>query len=138
CGSYADVKPLTAEVRSAIATIPPADRQMVAELELGRTEGAPASLAERLAAPALNLSGLAGGRAGGAGANVVGAMSQAYVDFRLVPAQTVERLERLVEAYIGSRGFYVIHADPDSATRRAHRKVIKVTWTGGYPAAKTA
>jgi acetylornithine deacetylase/succinyl-diaminopimelate desuccinylase-like protein len=137
-GFYADVKPLTAEDRKAIATIPPADRQLVLELELGRTEGAPASLAERLAAPALNLSGLAGGRAGGAGANVVGAMSQAYLDFRLVPAQSVERLERLVERYIASRGFHVVHADPDSATRRAHRKVIKVTWTGGYPAAKTA
>jgi acetylornithine deacetylase/succinyl-diaminopimelate desuccinylase-like protein len=32
----------------------------------------------------------------------------------------------------------LVHSDPDSVTRRAHRKVIKVTWTGGYPAAKTA
>jgi acetylornithine deacetylase/succinyl-diaminopimelate desuccinylase-like protein len=137
-GFYDDVRPLAPEDRRAIATIPPADRQMVAELELGRTEGAPATLAERLAAPALNLSGLAGGRAGGAGANVVGAMSQAYLDLRLVPAQSVDRVERLVEGFIASRGFYVVHADPDSATRRAHRKVIKVVWTGGYPAAKTA
>ncbi len=136
-GYYDDVKPLSAQDRSALATIPPADRQMIAELELGRTEGAPASLAERLTEPALNLSGLAGGRAGGAGANVVVPQSQAYLDFRLVPAQSVERVERLVEAHIKARGFHVVHTEPDSATRRAHPKVIRVTWTGGYPAAKT-
>jgi acetylornithine deacetylase/succinyl-diaminopimelate desuccinylase-like protein len=136
-GFYRDVRPLTAEDRKAIATIPRVDRGLEAELQLGRTEGAPAPLAERIMLPALNVSGLSGGRAGDGGANVVVPESQAYLDFRLVPDQSVERVEQLVEEHIARRGYHIVRAPPDSATRRRFPRVIMVRWAGGYRAART-
>jgi acetylornithine deacetylase/succinyl-diaminopimelate desuccinylase-like protein len=136
-GFYLDVRPLGPAERKAFATIPAADQQLVGELQLGRTEGAPALLAERLTQPALNLSGLAGGRAGDGGANVVVPQSQAYLDFRLVPDQTVRGVQQLVEDHIRKQGFHLVTTEPDSATRRAHPKVIRLIWSGGYPAART-
>jgi acetylornithine deacetylase/succinyl-diaminopimelate desuccinylase-like protein len=131
------VRPLSAEEKRAFASVPSAEAQLMDELAIGRTEGAPSSLAERIAAPALNLSGLSGGRAGDGGANVVVSASHAYLDFRLVPDQTVEAVTARVERHIAAQGFFITHAEPDSTTRRNHAKVIRVRWTGGYPAART-
>ena len=108
------------------------------ELRLGRTEGAPASLAERLTLPALNLSGLSGGRTGSAGANLIVPEAQAYLDIRMVPNQTPERVRAVVEAHVRGRGFEIVRSDPDSATRRAHPRLIKLVWGPGYPAVRTA
>jgi acetylornithine deacetylase/succinyl-diaminopimelate desuccinylase-like protein len=137
-GFYDHVRPLSTVERKALASIPPVEQELAGELRLGRTEGAPASLAERISQPALNISGLAGGRAGQGGANVIGAVSEAYLDFRLVPDQTVDEVERLVEAEIRAHGYFIVRTDPDSTTLRAHPKVIKVAWGAGYPAVRTA
>ncbi len=136
-GFYDDVAPLTDADRAAFRSMPAVEEQLAGELRLGRTEGAPAGLAEQLALPALNLSGLSGGRATGGGANVIVAESDAYLDFRLVPNQTPARVRRLVEDHFRRQGFQVVEAAPDSATRRRYPKIIRVVWTGGYGAART-
>jgi acetylornithine deacetylase/succinyl-diaminopimelate desuccinylase-like protein len=105
---------------------------------VGRSEGAPALLAEQLLKPALNLSGISGGRTGSASANVIVPEATAYVDLRLVPDQRPERVHQLVEDHILRQGFFIVHTDPDSATRRGHPRVIKIVWGEGYPASRTA
>ncbi len=136
-GYYADVVPVTSAERAAIRAIPAVEEQLKAELGLGRTENEPALLGEQLALPALNVSGLSGGRAHGGGANVIVAESEAYLDFRLVPKQTPARIQELVEAHIRRLGYAIVRTDPDSITRRARSKLIKVVWSGGYAAART-
>jgi acetylornithine deacetylase/succinyl-diaminopimelate desuccinylase-like protein len=94
-------------------------------------------LAEQLALPALNLSGVTGGQGGG-GANVIVPESRAYLDLRLVPDQKPERVRGLVEAHIRRLGYQLLTEEPDSATRRRHPRLIQVVWSGGYPAARTS
>jgi acetylornithine deacetylase/succinyl-diaminopimelate desuccinylase-like protein len=138
-GFYDDVRPLAAAERAAIAAVPAVEGQLQAELRLGRTEGGGgASLLERIALPALNVSGLSGGLTGPGSANLIVPEATAYLDFRLVPAQTPEGVRTLVERHLARQGFHVVHASPDSATRRAHPRLIRVAWGAGYPAARTA
>ena len=135
---YDDVRPFSEEQRNALAAMPRVDEQLKGELQLGRTEGGSALLAEQVSRPGLNLSGISGGRTGSAAANVIVPEANAYIDFRLVPDQRPERIRALLEAHLVKRGYHVVQEDPDSATRRAHPRIIKVTGDGGYPAMSTA
>jgi len=135
---YDDVRPIGAAERAALATIPPVEEQLLGELRLGRSEGAPASLGERILLPGLNLSGLSGGRTGSTAANVIVAEATAFVDIRMVPDQRPERVQTLILDHLRTQGFFVVSSDPDSATRRAHPKVVKAVFSAGYPASRTA
>jgi len=135
---YDDVRPFSEEQRRALAAMPRVDEQLKGELKLGRTEGGDASLAEQVSRPALNVSGISGGRTGSAAANVIVPEANAYIDFRLVPDQRPERIRALLEAHLVKRGYHVVQEDPDSATRRAHPRIIKMTGDAGYPAMSTA
>ena len=97
-------------------------------------------LLERLLLPALNIGGLSGGRTGAGGANLIGTESSAYVDFRLVPNQSPRRVRELVDAhFLAKSGWHVVHEVPDSATRAAHARIVRVDWSdSGYPANRTA
>jgi acetylornithine deacetylase/succinyl-diaminopimelate desuccinylase-like protein len=134
---YDDVLPFSPAQQAALSAMPAADRQMAAELRLGRTEGAGASLAEQASRPALNVSGISGGRTGAAAANVIVPEATAYIDFRLVPNQRPERVRALLAAHLAKRGYHVVVADPDSATRRAHPRLVKLSGEAGYPATST-
>jgi len=133
-----DVRPVSAAERTALATMPPVEEQLMGELRLGRSEGAPAALGERILLPALNISGLSGGRTGSTAANVIVAEASAFLDLRLVPDQQPERVKELIAAHLRKQGFYVVASDPDSAERRAHPKIVKATFSAGYPAARTS
>ena len=135
---YDDVRPVSDADRAAFASIPAVEDQLKGELRLGRSEGAPALLAERILLPGLNLSGIAGGRTGSAAANIIVPEATAYIDLRLVPDQRPERVRELVLAHLARQGFHVVGQDPDSATRRAYPKLVKVRWGEGYPAARTS
>jgi acetylornithine deacetylase/succinyl-diaminopimelate desuccinylase-like protein len=113
------------------------DGQIAADLRLGRTEGDGAPLAHQISRPALNVSGISGGRTGAAAANVIVPEATAYIDFRLVPNQRPERVRALLEAHVRKRGYHVVHEDPDSATRRAHPRIVKLSGERGYPAYAT-
>ena len=137
-GFYDDVRAPTAAEKAAIAAVPPVDAQLRTELGLAHTEASDAALLERLLLPALNIGGLAGGRTGAGGANLIGTETTAYVDFRLVPNQTPARIQRLVDDFLTKSGWYVVHAVPDSATRATHSRIVRVDWSdAGYPANRT-
>ena len=137
-GFYDDVRPFSEAQKAALAAMPKVDDQMAAELQLGRTEGTGASLVEQTSRPALNVSGLSGGRTGSASSNVIVPESNAYIDFRLVPDQRPERIRAMLKTHLEKLGYFVVTDDPDSLTRRAHPRIVKVTGDGGYPATATA
>jgi acetylornithine deacetylase/succinyl-diaminopimelate desuccinylase-like protein len=138
-GFYDDVRPLTAADRAAFATVPAVDSSLRPELGLARTEADNAPLAERLMLPALNVGGLSGGRTGAGGANLISTESSAYIDFRMVPDQTPARVRQLFETYLTKQGWHVVHDVPDSATRVAHARLVRISWSdSGYPANRTA
>jgi acetylornithine deacetylase/succinyl-diaminopimelate desuccinylase-like protein len=43
-----------------------------------------------------------------------------------------------VEEHLRRLGFFVVHGEPDAATRLAHGKVARLDWVEGYPGARTA
>ena len=136
-GFHDDVLAFSPAQRAALDAMPAVDSQVKANLRLGRTEGRGAPLADLVSRPALNVSGISGGRTGAGAANVIVPEATAYLDFRLVANQRPERVRALLEAHLAKRGYHVVHADPDSATRRRHPKIIKVTGDAGYPATST-
>lgn len=138
-GYYDDVAPITAAEREALAAVPPVEAQLAGELRLGRTEGgANATLSEQIALPALNVSGLSGGLTGPGSANLIVSRATAFLNLRMVPNQTPAKVRLLVEQHLTRQGFHLVTEEPDSATLRAHPKVIRVSWGSGYPPAKAA
>jgi acetylornithine deacetylase/succinyl-diaminopimelate desuccinylase-like protein len=133
---YDDVDPITPADRRALATVPPVDSAMRAELQLGATEAQNALLAERIMLPALNLRGIRGGNVGAAAANAIPTEAHASIDFRLVPRQTPARIRQLVEAHARTRGYFVVDHEPTPAERMAHSRILKMTWEMGYPATR--
>jgi acetylornithine deacetylase/succinyl-diaminopimelate desuccinylase-like protein len=132
-----DVRPLSAAEKAALQKAPPFDDEIRKELALGRTEGA-ASLNEQILKPALNLRGIAGGNVGEKASNSIPSEARASIDFRLVPDETPEHVQQLVEQHIAKQGFFIVRDTPDNATRMAHENLVKLKWGSGYPAARTA
>jgi len=136
-GFNEDVTPLNDIERDALAAIPNIDNDLKRELALGRTEGEGKSLNELILQPALNVRGIAGGHVGSQASNTISTEAQASIDFRLVPAQTLEKVRESVERHI-AQNFSIVHETPDAATRMTHPNVIKLVWGSGYPAARTS
>jgi acetylornithine deacetylase/succinyl-diaminopimelate desuccinylase-like protein len=133
-----DVRPLTAAEREALASVPPVEDELKGALQLGRTEGGSAPLAELILRPALNVRGLESGKVGAAAANAVPVEARASIDFRLVPDQTPAGVRTKLEGHLRALGYHVVSETPDAATRRAHPRLVKLEWGPGYPAARTA
>ena len=136
-GFYDEVRALTANERDALAATPHTDSDLQRELALGRTEGEH-QLAEQVLAPAMNLRGISSGHVGAEAPNAIPTEATASIDFRLVPDQTPESVQKRVEAHIAARGFFIVRDIPDAATRLAHPTIIKAVWGSGYPPARTA
>ena len=133
-----DVRALTPLERDALAATPQTtDEDLRKELSLGRTEGEH-QLAEQVLAPAMNLRGISGGHVGDEATNAIPTEATASIDFRLVPDQTPESVQKRVEAHLAAQGFFTGRDTPDAATRLAHPKIIKAVWGTGYPPARTA
>lgn len=136
-GFYDDVRPLTADERRALQTVPDVDSTLRHDLLIATSEANNARLAERILLPALNIRAFHAGSTANV-ANAIPTEATASVDFRLVPDETPERIKSLVEAQAEREGFYVVHENPDSATRRAHANVLWLSWEAGYPAQRSA
>jgi acetylornithine deacetylase/succinyl-diaminopimelate desuccinylase-like protein len=137
-GFYDDVTPLTDVERDALAAIPNIDDDLKRELALGRTEGEGKSLNELILLPALNVRGIAGGHVGELASNSISTEAHASIDFRLVPAQTPEKVRERVEQHITAQNFFIVRDAPDAATRMAHPNVVKLIWGSAYPASRTS
>ncbi|MBW7934418.1 MAG: M20/M25/M40 family metallo-hydrolase [Gemmatimonadaceae bacterium] len=137
-GYYDDVTPPTAKELAAVRSLPPVDSALRHELLLGGTEADNALLAERILLPALNLRGIRVGQVEGLAANAISTEAKASFDFRLVPKQTPERVQTLVEAHLKANGWYVTHAAPSEGERLSHRKVVRLTWGAGDEATRVS
>ncbi|MFL5579240.1 MAG: M20/M25/M40 family metallo-hydrolase [Gemmatimonadaceae bacterium] len=137
-GFQDDVRPLTAADRAAIRAMPPVDSVLANELALGRTEASPALLAERIAQPALNVRGIQSGAVGALATNAIPTEARASIDFRLVPAQTPERVRALVEAHLRREGWTITHDSATAELRRRTPRLVRLEWESGYPGVRTA
>ena len=136
-GYYDDVRPITPAEHKAIAALPPYDATLRRSLGLARTEANDALLAERIMLPAFNVRGLRAGGVRETGSNTIATVAYASFDLRLVPNQTPDRVQRLVEAHIRKQGYFVTHDTPTVAMRLQYPKIARVEWEpGGYPASR--
>ncbi|MBM3908145.1 MAG: M20/M25/M40 family metallo-hydrolase [Gemmatimonadetes bacterium] len=133
-----DVVPPTAAELAAVRALPPVDSALRHELLLGGTEADNALLAERILYPAINMRGMRVGQVENLAANAIATEAKASFDFRLVPKQTPARVRTLVEAHLRAHGWYVTHAPPTDAERRAHRKVVRLAWGAGDEATRAS
>lgn len=137
-GFYDDVTPLNDVERAALAEMPNIDDDLKRELALGRVEGEGKSLNELILQPALNIHGISGGYVGDQATNAISTDARASIDFRLVPAQTPEKVRERVERHVAGQNFFIVRDTPDNATRMSHPNVVKMVWGPGYPAARTS
>jgi len=124
--------------RAAIAAMPPVEAQLRQDLLLGWSEGAGATLPERLLLPAINLLGFSTGQVGAQAANAIPSRAEAVVGFRLVPDITPAGLRRLVETHLQEQGVALIDHEPSPEELLAGGKLVRVDWGEGYPALWTS
>ena len=134
---YKDTAPISAADRAAIAAAPAVDEDLRALFGLAETEAGNAPLAERILLPSLTIRGLASGGVGGDARNQITPSARASLEMRLAKGDDPEAMKDRVEAHIRARGYHIVRAEPDAATRRAHAKIAKVTRQSGYPAMRT-
>jgi acetylornithine deacetylase/succinyl-diaminopimelate desuccinylase-like protein len=132
-GYYDDVKPISPAERRAIAALPKYDSTLRAVLGMGHTEANDALLAERIMLPAFNVRGIRVGGVRETGSNTISTEAYASFDLRLVPNQTPEKVQKLVEDHIRKQGYFVTHDTVTTAMRLAHARVARVQWGAGYP-----
>ena len=124
-----DVRPLTPTEQEAIRQIPDVSSQLRQELGLARTEGEPEPVLLRITQPALNIRGIESGHVGEKAQNAIPTEARASIDFRLVPDQDPEKVQKGFESYVKNQGFFIVNDDPDLKTRLAHPRIIKLTWS---------
>lgn len=129
------VLPLTPEELNAIAASPRMDESLAKDLGIGKPETSD-RLELAIARPAINLRGISAGDVGDKARNAIQPSAQASIGLRLVPAQTPEYLQGVIEKHIEGQGFHIIHAAPTAEDRANHDRLARVDWPayGGYPA----
>ena len=137
-GFYDDVRPPTTVETEALSKIPNVEPALHREFEIGATEGSGKSLNELLMQPGLYLRGIVSGHVGAEASNTIPTEAHASIDFRLVPNETPESIKPLVERHLEAQGYTIVRQTPDTATRLAHPKIVKVDWGSGYPPSRTS
>jgi acetylornithine deacetylase/succinyl-diaminopimelate desuccinylase-like protein len=133
---YDDVRPISTAERKAIAALPEYDATLRRSLGLAQTEANDAPLAQRIMLPALNVRGIRVGGVRETGSNTIASEAYASFDLRLVPNETPDRVQRLVEEHIRRQGYFVTHDSVTLATRLTHPKIARLEWEHGYPASR--
>ena len=88
--------------------------------------------------PAIIIKGFEAGGTGERSRNIILPTATASLNLRLVPDQTPDEARAALEAHFRSQGFHVVYDEPTLAERRAHDKVLRVDWRGGYPAFRSS
>ena len=136
-GFYDDIRPPTAAEIEAISKIPNVEADLRREFEISSTEGNGKALNELLMLPGLNVRGIESGHVGALASNTIPIEARASIDFRLVPNETPESIKPLVERHLEAQGYTIVRQPPDTATRLAKPRIVKVAWGSGYPASRT-
>ncbi|WOJ95982.1 M20/M25/M40 family metallo-hydrolase [Congregibacter brevis] len=133
-GYLDQVTPISEAEQVAIAAIPSVDAQLQDALSLGRVEGAGERIEMTIMRPAINIVGFQAGGVDDQARNIILSKARASLDLRLVPVQTIDHVKQTIEAHFKNQGFYVTNNEPSEEILRNNPGVIKVDWTGGYPA----
>ncbi len=136
-GFYDSAEPVGTAAWEALARLPAWDRELMEELGLVRTEGAPASLAERLLLPSLTVRGLASGNVGARTRNVIPSTATAALGVRLVKGNEPDAMLDLIEAHIRRQGYHIVRDEPDLNARLQYPRIAKVEREHGYRAVRT-
>lgn len=138
-GFYQQVQPLSEAELAAISASPQMDSLLANDLGIKTPETAD-RIELAIARPAMNLRGISSGNVGAKARNVIPTSASASIGLRLVPAQTPDYLQAVIEKHIETQGFYIIHDEPTSAQRQQHDKLARIDWSrfGGYPAYRAA
>lgn len=123
---YDGIEPLSDMEKRAIAEAPDIDKELMRELWLGSTDGAPLKLADLITQPSLNIRGLASSRIGAQASNVIPMSATASLDIRLVKGMDPRRTQDCVVDHIRKQGFFVVDLPPSAEVRQAHPKVVWV------------
>jgi acetylornithine deacetylase/succinyl-diaminopimelate desuccinylase-like protein len=136
-GFYDDIRPTTAAEKDALSKIPNIEADLRREFQISSTEGNGKALNELLMLPGLNLRGIESGHVGAEASNTIPTEARASIDFRLVPNETPESIKPLVERHLEAQGYTIVRQTPDTATRLAKPRIVKVEWGSGYSASRT-
>ena len=135
---YADVEPLGAAERRAIAEAPQYDEQLKQQLGIARTENAGKTLMEVINQPSLNINGFASGDVGALARNVIPTTATAVLDLRLVKGNDVQRQVQRLIAHVRKQGYYVTDREPTDEERAQYPLLARVVVRpGGYNADRT-
>jgi acetylornithine deacetylase/succinyl-diaminopimelate desuccinylase-like protein len=129
---YKDTEPLSAAEQRAIAEAPNFDAEIRKELGLNRTLGDGQRLDELVNRPALNIQGIQSAGVGKDMRNVIPDAATAGIGLRMAKGDDYRRLQDRVIEHIRSRGYHVVDAEPDMATRLRYPRICIVARRGGY------
>lgn len=137
-GFYDDVRPMSEAEKKALAAMPDNDAELERELGIAKPEGAGKKLAELIMEPSLNVRGLRSAYVGAQAQNVVPDKAEASLDARLVRGEDPQKKFEQIAGFIRRQGYYVIDHEPTMEERRAHARIAKVIYEGGYRASRTS
>jgi len=136
-GYYDDVTPLGEVEKKALSEMPQNDADLQRELGIAKPEGGGKKLVELLMQPSLNIRGLRSAYVGEQAQNVVPDKAEASLEARLVKREDPKKKFEQIAAFIAKQGFYVLDREPTLEERRAHARIAKVVYEGGYRASRT-
>ena len=136
-GYYDDVTPLGDVEKKALSEMPQNDADLQRELGIAKPEGGGKKLVELLMQPSLNIRGLRSAYVGEQAQNVVPEKAEASLEARLVKGEDPKRKFEQIATFIAKQGFYVLDREPTLEERRAHARIAKVVYEGGYRASRT-
>ena len=137
-GFYDGIVPLTAAEQQALRDVPPTERELMHDLLLGATEGAPATLNERLALPSINIRGLASARVGAQAASIIPSTATASIDMRLVKGMDHRQTARRLIDHARRQSFFVVDGEPAADVLRTHPRVARISFGTGGNAFRTS
>jgi len=126
-GFYDDVPPFSADVKAMMHAVPDDTAAMKRLYGLGSTDGAAQSLQEGLNLPAFSVHTIQGGEVGG----VIAAKATAEIAMRLVKENSPRQMVDRVVAHIRSQGYFIVDAEPDTATLASHPRIAMITSRAG-------
>ena len=136
-GYYDDVTPLGEAEKKALAKMPENDADLERELGIAKPEGGGKKLVELIMEPSLNVRGLRSAYVGAQAQNVVPEKAEASLEARLVKGEDPRKKFEQIASFVERQGFFVVEREPTLDERRAHPRIAKVIYEGGYRASRT-
>lgn len=133
-----DVVPFGPAERAAIAAYPHDDAEQRAQFQLGSTDGGGMTRLELISRPSLNVRGMRSLFTGPEARTLVPDVAVAELDLRLVAGNDPARQAAKLRRHIERQGYVVVTGVPDSSTRVATPRLVRMEVNDGYPAGRTA